>query len=277
MNRNGGKKGAWRHSARVTAKASCGGAERAWDGGSVDGPRSHELEAGQRGAWERPRGFARRRRWNWLVVGAALCLALGGPESARGVDLVPGRSRVHGPRIHWMTLRGGGEAGKEESDKENDGGALSNLMEEAGEHDDDPEAEEMQKGRGLWFAADEGDEEELDEWVARGADVNSTTHTQLNAGAPLHWAAMKGRLGVMEKLLNLGADVNGRSKKDNQVCHTTCSCAAPAQATVRAFLTTTAMQKGLPRRSLPGNPSQPPPSPILASRLQPEISFLTSE
>jgi len=227
MDCDGGRKGAWRHSARVAAKASDGGAAR--DGGSVDGQRSHELEAGERGAWERPRRLAQRRRWNLLVVAASLFLALGEMESARGVDLVPGRSRVNGPRIHWMKLRGGGgkggEAGKEELEKENDGEALSNLIEEeeAGERNDDPEAEEMQKGRGLWFAADEGDEEELDEWVARGADVNSTTHTQLNAGAPLHWAAMKGRLGVMEKLLNLGADVNGRSKKDNQVCYTTCS------------------------------------------------------
>lgn len=252
------------------AEARAREAARARDDESVDGPRSHELASGRRGSG---RGRSPRRRWNVLAAAAAMFLALGGLGSARGVDLVPGRSRVLGPRIHWMMLRGGGgeggEAGTDKSEQE-DGGELSNLMEEAGDRDNDPEAEEMQRGRGLWFAAEEGDEEELDEWVARGADVNSTAHVQLNAGAPLHWAAMKGRLGAIVKLLNLGADVNGRSKKDNQVCD---HCMHWQERGVGSF-NTTARQRGNeqactgPISDILLSPSMPP-FPCRAENLDP--------
>lgn len=190
---------------------------------------------GRKTVWEESLGGRRgpgevdlRSRRGLLGFGAAftwtmvlLFLLLGqGLEGAKGVDLVPRGQRMVGPRVHWMMLRGGGGGVKGDAgtDVDKEGDEMGSLLEEAmaDANGEDPEVAQHERGRGVWFAAEEGDEAEIEEWVTCGADVNATAHSQLNAGAPLHWAAMRGQLGAINKLLNLGADVNGRSKKDNQ-------------------------------------------------------------
>ena len=167
-----------------------------------------------------------RKAVSLLMAGGAICaiIAAGMLPMAHCVEALQKSSHLTGVRVHWMQLRGGfddkGDGGLSSGGPckdEPDGTiAMAELILDA-ERKEDGEATEVEKGLGMWIAAEEGDEEELELLATGGTNVNITVHSEHNAGPPLHWAAMKGQLGTIRKLLTLGADVNGQSKKDNQV------------------------------------------------------------
>ena len=66
------------------------------------------------------------------------------------------------------------------------------------------------KSDGIWVAAEEGDVEAVNGYLA--IDVNVDARDEVYAGTPLHFAAFRGRKEVAELLINEGADVNAKMK-----------------------------------------------------------------
>ena len=68
------------------------------------------------------------------------------------------------------------------------------------------------KSDGIWVAAEEGDVEAVNGYLA--IDVNVDARDEVYEGTPLHYAAFRGRKEVAELLINEGADVNAKNQAD---------------------------------------------------------------
>lgn len=70
----------------------------------------------------------------------------------------------------------------------------------------------LQVARQLWLAAENGDEEGIDEAASAaqklGINISEIVHGTVNDGSPLHWAAKQGSVGAVRRLLHFGALVN---------------------------------------------------------------------
>ena len=70
----------------------------------------------------------------------------------------------------------------------------------------------LQVARQLWLAAENGDEEGIDEAASAarklGINISEVVHDTVNDGSPLHWAAKQGSVGAVRRLLHFGALVN---------------------------------------------------------------------